>query len=450
MKLRVAAISLACVFAVSPASADELREVLAHAYSSNPSILAARANLRIVNENYAQARSNKMPQVSASASYGYRKTNESGSIFASDDELEPTVAQLNFGQPLYTGGRAPASMRQAKASIQSARYSLYAETQDVIFNGVRAYTTVMTSAEVVEIRRESVRALAAQVDDTEARFDVGEVTRTDVAQARSRYSIARANLSSAQADFQAARASYENVFGFPPMSLEPLPELPPMPESEDQAQQTAIAWNPELVSIRYVEEASVHGVDVARSDIKPRVTLNGTLSRRENLNFAGDEEEAASLTARLEIPIFSGGFERSQIRAAKYQVNRDRLRVKRGERIILEEVTSAWSQWRAARDIVVTSEDATAAAEEALEGIQEEVDYGLRSTFEVLDTELQLRNAQIRLAQARQQQYVAAHRLLSAMGLLTADYLELPIAEFDPDADFNDTKRRLVSTSIEP
>lgn len=450
MKFRAAAIAIVCVLAGSPADADELHESLAQAYTSNPTILAERANLRIVNENYAQARSNRLPQVSASASYGYRKTQEDGSVFASDDSLEPTSAQLNFGQPLYTGGRAPASMKQAKESIQAARYNLLATTQDVFFNGVQAYTSVQTSAEIVEIRRESVSALAKQVDDTQARFDVGEVTKTDLAQSRSRLNLARANLSSAQADFQSSRGEYENIFGFPPLSLQPVPPLPPMPETEEQAKQTAIDWNPELVSIRHIEEASVHGVDVARADIKPRITLNGTLSRRENLNFAGDQEDAASITARVDIPLFSGGFERSQIRAAKHQVNRDRLRVRRGERIILQEVTAAWAQWRAARDIVTSSEDATSAAQEALDGIQEEVKYGLRSTFEVLDTELQLRNAQIRLAQARQQQYVAAHRLLSAMGLLTVDYLELPITEYDFDDDLDNVKHRFLSTSIEP
>jgi len=445
-----AAIALAALLAAGPASADNLREALAHAYTSNPQILAARSNLRIVNENFPQARSVILPQLTASASAGYRTTDESGTAFASDSELEPTVAQLNLSQSLYTGGRGSAGMRQAKASINAARASLNATTHDVMFAGVQAYTGVLATAEIVEIRRESVRALVEQLEATQARFDVGELTRTDVAQAEARLSLARGDLSSAQAQFLTARADYEQVFGFQPASLEPLPDHPPLPETEEDARQTALAWNPELISARYVEEASIHGVDVARADLRPRVTLQGSLTRREDINFQGETEEAASLTAQVSVPLFTGGFERSQVRAAKHQVNRDRERVRSGERIIMEEVSAAWSAWRSAQEIVLSSRDAVRAAEIALDGIREEQAYGLRSTLDVLNTEIELRNAQIRLVNARREEYIAAHRLLSVMGLLTPDYLELPIREYDAEADYQADARRILSTSIEP
>lgn len=446
---RTVSLALAAALVWSPASADSLREALAHAYSSNPTIAAERANLRITNEQYAQAQSLRRPRLSASGSYGYRDSEQIGSALPGG-ALEPSTFQLNVAQPLFRGGRVPAALNQAEARILAARANLQATVQEIFLEGVTAYLDVLTNARIVEIRLESVRALATQAAAAETRLEYGEVTRTDVAQARSRLSLARASLSSAQAEYRTARANYEQVFGFPPMSLEPPDPLPPMPSDINEARQTAVNWNPELIATRYVEEASRHGVDIAQADLWPEVTVNATASRRNDINFRGDREDAAAVIARVDIPLYSGGFERSQIRAAKEQVSRDRLRVQRGERLIVEEVAAAWNAWHSAQAIVESAEDAVQAARVAVSGVNEEFSYGFRTTLDILVAEDDLREAQIRLANARRQEYVSANRLLSVMGLLSVEYLDLPIREYDPQEDLDRIKGKILSTSIEP
>ncbi len=446
---RTVSLALAAALVCSSASADSLREALAHAYSNNPTIAAERANLRITNEQYSQAQSLRRPQLSASGSYGYRESDQIGSSIPGGS-LEPNSVQLNIAQPLFRGGRIPAAFNQAEARILGARANLQATVQDTFLDGVTAYLDVLANAEIVEIRRESVQALSTQAEAAKTRLEYGEVTRTDVAQAQSRLSLARANLSSAQAEYRTARANYEEIFGFPPLSLEPPDPLPPMPDGIDEARQTAVNWNPELIATRYVEEASRHGVDIAEADLMPEVTVNATASRRNDINFRGDREDAASVIARVDIPLYSGGLERSQIRAAKEQVSRDRLRVRRGERLIVEEVATAWNAWQSAQAIVVSAEDAVEAARVAVSGVNEEFSYGFRTTLDILVAEDDLRQAQIRLVNAQRQEYVSANRLLAVMGLLTVDYLELPIREYAPQEDLDRIKGKIFSTSIEP
>lgn len=419
---------------------QSLEETLILAYNSNPTLQAERANLRAIDENRVQARAGRLPTVTADASIT-RQHVESQSTFVIGDERVSSTSEsdstpknysISANQVLYGGGQISGTIDQTTAQIMAGRESLRAVEQTILVDAVTAFMNVRRDARVVEIRRNNADVLAQHLQAARDRFEVGEITRTDVAQAEARLSGAQAELSAAQSQLAVSRAAYERVTGQPPATLEEPPALPDMPESLAGAAEYAYAASPQLLAAQYSEEAARHGIRIARSNLRPQVSLNASASASRDSTFSGDERDSASIMGQVSVPIFTGGLNRSRVRAAVAQEEQARHQVREARRVVTEGVTNAWSNYVTSLAVIESSRQAVRANEIALDGVEQEAYVGIRTTLDVLDAEQELLESRLTLVTAERDSYVAGYQLLQAMGLVSAERLGLAVDVYDP------------------
>jgi outer membrane protein len=319
--------------------------------------------------------------------------------------------------PLYTGGRIDAGIRQAEAGISASEAQLSAAVQTLMLDVVTAYSDVLRDRETIKIRENSVALLSEQVRAAKDRFDVGVVTRTDVAQAEARLEGAVAGLSGAEAQLEASEAGYEFLVGQPAGALAPLPETPVLPETFDAALAIAIAENPDLLALRDNERVAREAVEAARGEMRPSVSIVGTAGYQENFEDNFEDTSVAAL-AQATIPLYQGGRVSSSVRQAKLQASQARLQTQNAERQVRAQVAQSWFATLAAERAIIASERQVEAAEIAYEGAKEELAVGVRTTLDVLDQEQQLLEARLGLITARRDFYVASYQLLRSMGRL--------------------------------
>lgn len=420
--LSIAAIMLALA---PPAQAETLHDALALAYETNPTIRAERARLKAVRETKAQAWAGALPQLTASGSYSRVDSTQTlnfgdGPVNV-DNNLNTISGAVNAEQAIFTGFGNYNAIKQAEARIRAGGAQLISTEQTVLRDVAAAYFSVERNMSVYELNRKNVDVLLRQNEMATVRFEVGEITRTDVAQADARLAGARANLSQAQSNLAIARASYAQLVGQAPGDLEPVDELPELPETLEAAKALARDYAPAAVAAREQSEASRRQINVARSAIYPRVSLTaGYQYTEEPSNFVLQDEQF-SYGARATLPLFAGGANYSRIREAKALHASDRSRIIEAERQVEAQTTAAWEQLMAARAIIVSARAAAEANELALEGVTQEALVGTRTTLDVLDAEQEYLNAQVALASAMRDAQSAAFSLLAAIGLLTPE-----------------------------
>lgn len=420
--LSIAAIMLALA---PPVQAETLRDALALAYETNPTIRAERARLKAVRETKAQAWAGALPQLSASGSYSRVDSTQTlnfgdGPVNV-DNNLNTISGAVNAEQAIFTGFGNYNAIKQAEARIRAGGAQLISTEQTVLRDVAAAYFSVERNMSVYELNRKNVDVLLRQNEMATVRFEVGEITRTDVAQADARLAGARANLSQAQSNLAIARASYAQLVGQAPGDLDPVDELPELPETLEAAKALARDYAPAAVAAREQSEASRRQINVARSAIYPRVSLTaGYQYTEEPSNFVLQDEQF-SYGARATLPLFAGGANYSRIREAKALHASDRSRIIEAERQVEAQTTAAWEQLMAARAIIVSARAAAEANELALEGVTQEALVGTRTTLDVLDAEQEYLNSQVALASATRDAQSAAFSLLAAIGLLTPE-----------------------------
>lgn len=455
----VAALALSIGALAGPASADTLAEAIALAYQTNPTLLAQRANQRALDETYVQARVGLRPQVAASANASYSYTDgpdtegtpgidvdgdgvdDFPGIPGSDgrgDETNGSIG-LSLSQNLYTGGRIAHGINAAQAAVLTGRENLRDIEQQVLQSVVQAYVDVIRDYEILAIRQQNIAVLQRQLEESNARFEVGEITRTDVAQSEARLAQSEADLAVSQAQLSVSRAAYAAVVGQAPGTLEPAPQLPGIPADFDAALDAGLDENPGLNAAQYNLQAAEAQVAQARSEYLPSLRLEASASNQfeslGNLDL-DDSNRGINVGASFSVPLFTGGLNTSQVRQALEQANAAQIGVEGERRNVLQAVSSAFAQVIAARSTLSAGEEAVRAAEIAAEGVRQEAQVGLRTTLDVLNQELELRAAQVELAAARRNQYVAQAALLAAMGRLRASDLA-QVETYDPAANFN-------------
>lgn len=430
--MRVLSTALVLWALAAPVQAETLRDALALAYETNPTIRAERARLKAVRETKSQAWAGALPQINASGSYSRVDTTQSSVIFAPPGSPPGTVGEnsatldtftgaVNAEQAIFTGFGNYNAIKQAAARIRAGGAQLVATEQTVLRDVASAYFSVERNMAVYELNRKNVDVLLRQNEMATVRFEVGEITRTDVAQADARLAGARANLSQAQGNLAVARATYAQLVGQAPGDLEPVEELPELPDTLEAAKALARDYAPAAVAAREQSEASRRQVNVARSAIFPRVSLTaGYQYAEEPSNFILQDEQF-SYGARATMPLFLGGANYSRIREAKALHASDRSRIIEAERQVEAQTTAAWERLVAARAIIVSARAAVEANELALEGVTQEALVGTRTTLDVLDAEQEYLNSQVSLASAQRDAQSAAFALLAAIGLLTPE-----------------------------
>jgi len=425
-------------------SAETLQDALAAAYLNNPVLSASRAQLRSVDENVPQALSGWRPVVTVTGSVG---KGEFDTSIVTEQNLTPKVATLDLNQPLYRGGRTVAATRQAEAQVQAGREQLRGSERDVLLAAVTAYLDVVRDGVRVGLTRNNEQVLRRQLQATRDRFQVGEVTRTDVAQAEARVARANSDRAAAEGDLQISRATYERVVGSQPGKLEPPPPLPSLPASLDDTTQTALRENPDVLRANYNEEAAKHAVRGALGVLYPSVSLVGRVQRSDEVVTESLQTRNDSIVAQVVVPLYQSGSEYSTVRQAKEVRSQRMLDIEQARRTATEAARQSWEALTAARERIKGRSEQVRANEIALEGVRQEAAVGSRTTLDVLDAEQELLDSRVALVIAERDEYVAAFRVVAAIGRLSAERLALNVPLYDPSQHYNEVRDKWIGLS---
>jgi outer membrane protein len=444
------------------ASTETLDEALASAYRYNPRIDAERARLRATDESVPQARSGYMPRIDGGANVGIldirdRQRSEAvarGATFdpntgrvttsaRSGDTIYPRDYSIGLQQNIFDGFRTSNSVAEAEANVRAGRETLREVERQVLLDAATAYMDVIRDKAIVRLQENNVKVLTRELTATTDRFEVGEVTRTDVSQAKARRARSVSDLDLARGNLKSARARYERVIGNPPRSLVE-PRLPwnLLPKSLDEALSIGVNENPLVIQALYLEQASRHNVDVIRGELLPSVTLDASYRNgfSESSNLA--ESERTELTGRVNVPIYQGGEVSARVRASKHTHVSRLQEVEDARTQVREEIITAWAAFQTTQAQLVSDRTQVEANQTALTGVREEEKVGQRTLLDVLNAEQELLDAQVSLAETRRNNIVAAYALLSAIGRFSADVIGVTATVYDPEIHYMEVRRK--------
>ena len=418
--------SLTLALLAGTASADTLREALVSTYAHNPTITAQRESLRSTDANVAIARAAGRPSVSATVGVN-RDLTQSG-VFVRNSKGPYITGGVDLGYPLFSGGSVRNSIQAAQVRVEAARATLRAVEGDVFTEAVAAYMDVIRDRAIVELNANQVRVLGTNLEAARDRFQIGDITRTDVAQSEARLSLGRSNLATVRGRLLSSEENYRRIIGRRPDALQPPPPLPPLPTTADQAVQIALVGNPDLIAITRQGLAAGFDVRTARASRLPTVSAvaSGDYANTLGGNGPGPQSgTATSVGVQGRIPLYQGGLPAARIRQAQAiegQTLEQRIAT---ERAVVATTRSAFAVYQAAQNAIASNQIAVSANELALEGARAENSVGTRTILDVLNAEQELLNAQVQLVSARRDAYVAGFQLLNAMGQAEADDLGL-------------------------
>jgi TolC family type I secretion outer membrane protein len=441
--------------------AQTLTDALAEAYNTNPQLLAQRALLRATDEQVPQALSFWRPQVTFTGQVGLNTSalqtppvspslNGLGQIVSSSDRrhiiTRPDLVQFQAIEPVYRGGRTVAQTRQAINTVESTRAQTLAVETSVFQAVAMAYLDVVRDQALVEVDRNNVEVLRKQLEATQDRFRVGEVTRTDVAQAEAALAQAQGTLVTQQGTLEISRAEYVRAVGHPPGRLMLPRERPVLPATREEALSLATNNNFSVISAKFAELAARDNIDVVRGQLLPQISVVGTLDRSydQSPTFKGALLNSAQITAQLTMPLYEGGAIYSQTRQAEQTVGQRRSQVDDARRAAVQTAAQFWSTLQAARASISSFAAAVRAAQIALEGTQQEALVGTRTVLDVLIQNQTLLQTQSQLVTAQHDAALAEFNLASAVGRLIAPELNLPVRLYDMEQHYREVKDKWI------
>lgn len=442
----------------TPALADDLREALVMAYHTNPALQAARAQQRATDEGVPIARSAGLPGATSTATYT-EFTSRSGSSASTTAPARNFDVGVQFNVPIYTGGLVKNSVRAAETRVDAGQADLRGTESDVFVQVVAAYMDVLLAQEVVRLNRGNVERLDVNLQATRDRFEIGDLTRTDVAQSDSRLALARGQLRSAEANLIAARERYIQVVGKEPVDLKAPPPLMGLPETAEVAVAYALDHNPDLLAARERAKAAGYDVRVAGASRMPRVSIFAGGNYSDSFGTLGgvnaplfDQSGTSSQAGvRATIPLYQGGAPAAQRRAAQAREDVTMEQQIGIERAVVANVRSAYAQWQASLSLITSSQTAVDAATLSLEGVRAENTVGNRTILDILNAEQELLSAQVQLETARRNAYVAGFNLLAAMGRAEARDLGLDGGVlYDPEVNYDRVRGKVWDWSNDP
>jgi outer membrane protein len=426
---------------------QSLEEALGSAYESNPTLLAKRAGLRATDEGVPQAMSQWRPSLTASGSSG-RTESTLSTRTESKLNFNPHSASLTLSQPLYSGGKTTAAIGSAENAVLAGRAGLLGVEQRVLLDAVKAYVNVFRSQAVLELRINNEAVLKRQLEATSDRFQVGEITRTDVHQAEARLAKITADRIQAEGDLVSSRATYQNVIGEAPVSLSrPTMELN-LPSSAEETIKLALAQNPDVVSAKFNERASQNNISEVKGELLPSLDLSGTASRSLNSSGLKTSLESYSAKVTLSVPLYKSGSVYSRLRSARQTASQRLREIDTARRDATETATKAWQTLQTSRARIISINVQIKASEIALEGVQREASVGSRTVLDVLDAEQELLDAKVSIVTAQRDETIARFELKSAVGEMTAIQLALPVAAYNSVKHYNDVRLKLFGGSI--
>ncbi len=433
--LRFLIAASACLAAL-PVQADTLKDALAQAYDNNPTLEAARAQQRATDESVPIQRAAGLPSLSASGQFT-EFVKQSSTSFTSPERS--VSGNLDLGVPIYSGGSVRNGVLAARNRVEAGRADLRGSESALFSQVVAAYMDVIQNEAIVGLSANNVDVLDVNLQATSDRFEIGDLTRTDVAQSEARLALARGDLRTAQANLVAARERYVQLVGNAPDDLQPPPPLPGLPADVENAVAVALESNPDLIGAKERAEAAGYDIEVAGAGRLPRLegftgggyqNYLGTLGSVPGTTSPPQETTSLQAGLRLSIPLFQGGRVAAQERQAQAQASAALEQVVAAERDVIAQVRAAYSSWRAANEIIQSSQVAVDAASLSLEGVRAENTVGNRTILDILNAQQELLSAQVQLVTARRNAYVAGFTLLAAMG--RAEARDLGLEEYGP------------------
>jgi outer membrane protein len=452
----LAALAIAAA-AATPVYADDLQGALAAAYATNPDLAAARANQRATDEGVPIARAAALPSLSGTANHTEFLRQGPNAFLAPERAIQ---ADTTLTVPVYAGGAVKNALLAAKTRVEAGQAGLRGTEAGVFSQVVAAYMDVIRDSATVGLNRSNVAVLEVNLKATTDRFEIGDVTRTDVAQSNSRLALARADLRSAEAALVASRERYVQIVGKSPEDLLPPPPLAGLPTSAEEAVQIALDSNPDLEAAHERAKAAGYDAKAAGAGRLPQVSLFTTGAYQDFLgslggggliggNFA-QSQTTAQAGVRATIPLFQGGLPAARQRQAQATASAALEQEIGAERQVIAAVRSAFTQWRAANDVITLNQTAVDAAALSLEGVRAENTVGNRTILNILDAEQELLRAQVGLVAARRNAYVAAFNLLAAMGRAQAADLGFdPAMLYDPEANYRRVRGRVWDWALD-
>lgn len=444
------------------ARADTLQEALTAAYNNNPTLAAARANQRANDENVPIQRAAGLPSVTASGQY-LEFVKQSSNSFSNPERA--INGQLNLGIPLYQGGAVRNGVRGAVARVEAGRADLRGTESDIFTETVAAYMDVLRNQAVVGLQANQIDVLSVNLQATSDRFEIGDLTRTDVAQSQARLAVAQSDFRTAQANLIASRETYARLTGMAADDLQPPPPLPGFPPSVEAAEDIALVQNPDIIAAKDRARAAGFDVGVAEAGRLPSVsvvtggTYNNYLGSLPSVGggtgaavVVPQTSTALQVGVQLNLPLFQGGRPAAHRRQAQAREGAALETIVATERLVIAQVRSAWSSWQAATAVIASAQTGVDAAALSLEGVRAENSIGNRTILDTLNAEQELLNARVALVTARRNAYVAGFQLLAAMGRAEARDLGL-VDEgllYDPVANYDRVKGKWFDWDDDP
>lgn len=433
----------AAFLAVTPASAETILGALAKAYTNNSTLNSGRASVRVTDEDVAIAKSGYRPVIRGTSNWN-RSQQGSGGISVG---LTSGSFGIEISQTLFDGFQTRNNVRAAEARVRASNESLRNTEQNTLFDAAAAYMDVIRDRQIAALRERNLEFLAEQVRASNSRLEVGEGTRTDVAQAEASRQAAIAQLSAARAQVLASSALYRQVIGEDPGKLDgaaPLARL--MPRSLEEAYAAGGREHPAIIASEHLIDAAGFSVKSSEGALLPQLSAgagvstnyrNSTLPSATNPNGWSD---SASIGATLTVPIYQGGRVSATVRKSKEALGQARIDTDVNRDRVRQAVAAAWAQYVASQEAVAANRELVSAARLALSGVSEERNVGQRTTLDVLNAQADVLNAQINLISAERDVVVASYAVLSAMGRLSAERLGLKVAIYQPEEHYNAVK----------
>lgn len=431
---------------------DRTNTVFLHAlsstYENNPALKAARAETRAVFERLPQAEAGWRPRVSMNAN-----------VSAADGSVEPDMgadgsyltrgASLNLNQPLYRGGRTSADTEAARNVIRAQLARLDRTEQLVLFDAITAYLDVLQNEALLTLATNNRAVISRQLDATRKRFDVGELTRTDVAQAEARLARAESGVITAQAALRSSRAEFVRVIGYPPENLGfPLPDMD-IPETLDEAIGYAESWNPNVRAAQYAHRAAESDIDSQYGSLLPEISLSGDLSKSYEPTSSIDKSDGATIGVVASIPLYEAGAVRSRVRQSKKTAQQRYAEILDAKRNAREQTIAAWENLQAARGEVTSRMSQVEASEVARFGVKQEADLGARTILDTLDADQEVLDAQVALVTASRNEVSAVYSLAAALGVLTPRTLGFGDKVPDYNREIEAVRTNLFGTDVD-
>ena len=433
-----------------PALADTIEAALVRAYQNNPQLNAQRAQVRSTDENVPQALSGYRPKVALTASAGYQYTDVNSTQGGTPTTINrteihganpPRSAGLTVTQTLYNGQQTANRTRAAESQVSGAREALRVLEQSVLLSAATIYMDYLRDAAIVEVQNSNVRVLEQTLKQTRDRFNVGEVTRTDVAQSEAQLAAGRTQLLTAEANLTTTRANFRRIIGNEPVSLAPgSPVDRYLPGTLPAAVDLSLIENPNVTASMYGIDVNFLQVKIAEGALLPTVSLQAAVQQSYEQTMTTYRQFGASAIAQLSVPVYQGGAEYSLIRQSKETLAQQRLNLETTRDAARANTVTAWGQLVAGKAQVASAQAQVSASEIALNGVREEAKAGQRTTLDVLNAQQTLVNARVALVTAQHDRVVASYSVLSTIGRLSPQILNLATTTYDPSVHYQQVR----------